>query len=123
MLKKKEPEVLFTNIKGDSERIPNHYSATVIESYCTECEQNGQTVILMTKIPFFREVIISSFSCEHCGNRNNQVQFGGKLPDFGVNIFFRVMSKEDLNRELIKSEFTVIHFEEIDLEIPANGKA
>lgn len=33
------------------------------------------------------------------------------------------MSKADLNRELIKSEHAVIHFEEIDLEIPANGKA
>lgn len=33
------------------------------------------------------------------------------------------MNKDDLNRELIKSEYTVIHFEEVDLEIPANGKA
>jgi zinc finger protein len=33
------------------------------------------------------------------------------------------MNKADLNRELIKSEHSVVHFEEIDLEIPANGKA
>ena len=33
------------------------------------------------------------------------------------------MNKSDLNRELVKSEQSVIRFEEIDLEIPANGKA
>jgi zinc finger protein len=95
----------------------------VIESLCMNCEKNGKTTILLTKIPFFREIIISSFYCDECGFRNNEVQFGGKLPDFGVQMLFRVMRREDLNRELIKSEHTVIHFQEIDLEIPANGKA
>lgn len=78
---------------------------------------------MLTKIPFFREIMICSFICEECGFRNNEVQFAGKLSDFGVNILFRVMEKKDLNRELIKSEHSIIHFDEIDLEIPANGKA
>lgn len=82
---------------------------------CPNCQKNGKTTLLLTKIPFFREVIISSFYCDDCGYRNNEVQFGGKLPDFGVEILFRVMSKADLNRELIKSEHSVIYFEEIDL--------
>jgi C4-type Zn-finger protein len=51
------------------------------------------------------------------------VQFAGKLADFGVEVLFRVMDKKDLNRELIKSEHSVVRFEEIDLEIPINGKA
>jgi zinc finger protein len=67
--------------------------------------------------------MICSFQCDHCGFRNNEVQFAGKLSDFGVEILFRVMNKSDLNRELVKSEHSVIRFEEIDLEIPANGKA
>jgi C4-type Zn-finger protein len=33
------------------------------------------------------------------------------------------MNKADLNREVVKSEHSVIRFEEIDLEIPPNGKA
>ena len=33
------------------------------------------------------------------------------------------MNKADLDRELIKSEFSTIRFEELDLEIPANKKA
>lgn len=52
----------------------------------------------MTKIPFFKEVVLASFYCEKCGYRNNEVQFAGKLPDYGVVILFRVLSKEDLNR-------------------------
>jgi hypothetical protein len=38
-----------------------------IESLCINCEQNGTTRLLLTKIPFFREVIIMSFACPHCG--------------------------------------------------------
>ena len=77
----------------------------------------------MTKIPFFREIIVTSFKCENCGFKNNEVQFAGELPDYGVDILFRVMSPEDLNRELVKSEFTKIFIEELDLEIPENKKA
>jgi len=51
------------------------------------------------------------------------VQFAGRLSDFGIEILFRAMSKADLNREVVKSEHSVIRFEEIDLEIPPNGKA
>jgi zinc finger protein len=77
----------------------------------------------MTKIPFFREVIISSFKCEECGFRNNDIQFAGTLPDYGVNIMFRIMNKDDLNRDVIRSEFAKITFEELDFEIPTAGKA
>jgi zinc finger protein len=55
--------------------------------------------------------MICSFQCDHCGFRNNEVQFAGKLQDFGVDILFRVMDKNDLNRELVKSEHSVIRFE------------
>src|SRR5579859_6725304 len=52
-----------------------------IESMCINCEENvspqptpdrtdskGTTRLLLTKIPFFREVVLMSFSCPHCGN-------------------------------------------------------
>ena len=52
-----------------------------IESMCVNCGENvhliciawlivmlqGTTRLLLTKIPYFREVIIMSFSCPHCG--------------------------------------------------------
>lgn len=39
----------------------------VIESLCMECHEQGETRMLLTVIPYFREVIVVSFRCEHCG--------------------------------------------------------
>lgn len=36
---------------------------------------------------------------------------------------FVLMDKPDLNREVIKSEYAKIYFDELDLEIPSNKKA
>jgi zinc finger protein len=43
-------------------------------SLCMQCGGEGTTRMLMTKIPFFREVIISSFECESCSWSNNEVR-------------------------------------------------
>ena len=55
----------------------------IIQSLCMECQRNGETRFMYTRIPMFKEIILSSFICEHedCGFRNNEVQFGGKLSD------------------------------------------
>jgi zinc finger protein len=34
---------------------------TGIESLCLECGQNGTTRMLLTEMPFFRQVVITSF--------------------------------------------------------------
>ena len=34
----------------------------------------GTTRMLLTKVPFFRDIILMSFSCPHCNYRNNEVQ-------------------------------------------------
>ena len=35
--------------------------------------------MLLTSIPFFREVIVMSFHCEHCGFSNNEIQSAGPI--------------------------------------------
>jgi zinc finger protein len=35
--------------------------------------------MLLTSIPYFREVIVVSFRCEHCGNTNNEIQSAGDI--------------------------------------------
>lgn len=42
-------------------------------SLCMNCGRDGTTRMLTTKIPFFREVILSSFECDACHWRNNEV--------------------------------------------------
>ena len=46
-----------------------------IESLCMDCRQMGVTKFMYTKIPMFKEIIISSFVCgnEECGFKNNEV--------------------------------------------------
>ena len=45
-----------------------------LRSLCVSCEDEGETKVLLTKIPFFRDVILMAFDCEHCGFRNSEVQ-------------------------------------------------
>jgi ZPR1 zinc-finger domain len=46
----------------------------VIKSLCVQCEEDGLTRLLLTRIPFFRDVILMAFECEHCGFRSSELQ-------------------------------------------------
>lgn len=52
------------------------------------------TRLLLTKIPFFREIIVSSFSCEHCGWNNTEIQSAGRIQDQGVRYTLTVRAQE-----------------------------
>ncbi|KAK4521188.1 uncharacterized protein ATC70_013133 [Mucor velutinosus] len=94
---------------------------TEIESMCMKCHENGITRILLSKIPHFKEIIIMAFECPHCGFRNNELQSAGVFNERGHIITLTIKSKEDMNRQLVKSDFCSVKFEELDLEIPANN--
>ena len=96
---------------------------TEMESLCMNCHQNGITRMLLTKIPFFREVMISRSECEHCGYSDNSIQFAGEYPAKGVQFELNVTSPEDLNRRIIKSLYGTIKIPQIDLEIPGKTQA
>ena len=83
-----------------------------------ECKEQGMTRFMYTKIPMFKEIILSSFYCDHCGFKNTEVQFGGKLSDTGVSYVLKVVDQEGLNRSIVKSEFATIKIPELDFEIP-----
>ena len=61
---------------------------------------------------------MSSFDCEHCGFRNNEVQFGGKIADFGIKYDLKVVNAVNMNRNIVKSEHATIRVPDLDLEIP-----
>ena len=44
-----------------------------IESLCMECQEMGKTKFMYTKIPMFKEIILSSFYCDNCGLKNTEV--------------------------------------------------
>lgn len=98
----------------------NDDGMTVIPgSLCMACEGSGVTRMMMTKIPHFREVIVSSFECDDCGERNTEVQFGGEIQIRGCRYKVEIGSMEDLNRQVIKSDTARVRVPNLDLEIPA----
>ncbi|KAF2747253.1 zf-ZPR1-domain-containing protein [Sporormia fimetaria CBS 119925] len=90
-----------------------------IESLCMNCHENGTTRLLLTRIPFFREIVIMSFDCPHCGLKNSEVQPAGEIQQQGVKISLKVDQDEDRNRQIVKSDTAILRVEELDLEMPA----
>lgn len=94
--------------------------------------------MLLTSIPFFHEVIVMSFRCDHCGNQNNEIQSAGAIRgaglfqplfaishcdsnlDKGVLYTARILDRKDLNRQLVKSQTCTVIISEYELTIPAH---
>lgn len=89
-----------------------------IESLCMNCHDDGMTRILPIKIPYFKEVLLESFSCEHCGYKNNTVKSAGEIQPKGCRYTFRLQSSEDFERQVIRSDTGIFRIEDIDLEMP-----
>ncbi|KAI7218790.1 zf-ZPR1-domain-containing protein [Hortaea werneckii] len=90
-----------------------------IDSLCMNCHADGKTRLLLTRIPFFREIVIMSFSCEECGFHNNEVQSAGQIQPKGAKYALRVEQDEDLRRTVVKADSCTFRIESLDLEIPS----
>lgn len=108
--------------KGEDEEAPvaddEDRPVQEIESLCMKCEQQGVTRLLLTSIPFFKEVIVMSFRCEHCGFSNNEIQSAGTIRPEGTIYTARILSREDLDRQLVKSDTCTVVIPEFELTIP-----
>eukprot|EP00128_Syssomonas_multiformis_P016265 Colp12_sorted_trinity150504_noHs@35326 len=93
---------------------------TEIESLCMNCHENGMTRMLLTMIPYFREVIVMAFECEHCGFKNSEIQSAGTIADKGCKIVLEVKSQKDLARRIVKQDSASVQIPELDFEIPAH---
>jgi len=99
--------------------LPAERQVDEIESLCMNCHEDGVTRLLLTRIPFFREIIIMSFECPECHFKNSEIQSAGEIQQRGIRYKFKVDSNEDLQRQVVKSDTCVFRIEDIDLEIPA----
>jgi zinc finger protein len=106
-----QPSVVYLNINPDE-------PVQEIESLCMNCHEQGLTRFLLCSIPYFRDIVIMSFNCEHCGFSNSEVQSAANLAEKGIRITLIVNSPEVLNRQVVKSEYGTISIPEIQLEIP-----
>ncbi|TFK24440.1 zf-ZPR1-domain-containing protein [Coprinopsis marcescibilis] len=91
---------------------------TEIDSLCMRCHEQGKTRILLTSIPFFREVVVMSFRCEHCGWSNNEIQSAGEIRQEGALYTAKILDRTDLNRQIVRSNSCEITIPELDLTLP-----
>ncbi|EPY25194.1 zinc-finger protein ZPR1 [Angomonas deanei] len=94
----------------------------VIESMCPKCQENGTTRLMITTIPHFKQIIVSSFDCPHCGESNNEVTFGGQFGPKKVRYELEVKDPKDMDRQIVKSEFATLTIPELELEIPPESQ-
>lgn len=109
---------IFRNIDADD--TPSEINE--IESACMNCFKSGTTRLLLTKIPFYREMILMSFKCPHCGFENNETQSASEIQEKGIKIILKVKKATDLNRKVVTSDYTSIKIPEVELEVPAQSQ-
>lgn len=105
---------LYRNIDADDD-IPE---ITELESLCMSCEEQGTTRLFLTKIPFFKDVILMSFDCQHCGYKDNQIQPGSDIQEKGVRMTLKVDGAKMMNRQIVKQGSAMTRIEELDFEAP-----
>lgn len=72
------------------EKETQYNEVSTFESVCPRCQKNGETKILLTKIPFFQDILVMSFDCPHCNHRNNEIQTAAPLKDKGVKYTLKI---------------------------------
>ncbi|KAF8557730.1 zf-ZPR1-domain-containing protein [Imleria badia] len=93
-----------------------------VESLCMRCGEQGITRMMLTSIPYFGEVIVMSFRCEHCGATNNEIQTAGAIRELGVIYTLKVLHRGDLDRQIVRSQACEIVIPEFELTLPANER-
>ncbi|KAH8907184.1 zf-ZPR1-domain-containing protein [Coniochaeta sp. PMI_546] len=100
-------------VEDDDERIVEQ-----IESLCMNCHKNGTTRLLLTAIPYFREIILMSFQCDECGFQNNEIQSANQVQPKGARYELRLFDMADFERQVVKSDTATVKFIELDVEVP-----
>ena len=101
---------------------------TSLTSLCMNCHEDGETRLLLTSIPYFRDVILMSFSCPHCNFTSSEIQPAAEIQAKGRRFTLRVnhqqaeLTRMDLNRQMIRSETARIRIDEIDFEMEPTMK-
>lgn len=112
------PEVDEQGLRNTGAEDAEGHPVQEIDSLCMNCHKTGVTRLLLTSIPYFKQIVLMSFSCPHCGFKNSEVQPAGEVQEKGSKYTLKIESKEDLNRQIVKSNSCACKFVELDLEIP-----
>lgn len=88
-----------------------------LPSECPACLKPCFVNMKKVDIPYFKEVIVWSTACEHCGYRTSEVKTGGEVPDKGKRITLKVENEVDLSRDILKSDTCALHSDELEVTV------
>jgi len=88
----------------------------VFQTDCFCCGAPGENKMCMCTIPYFKELIITCFTCEKCGFKTAEVKGGGGFSEKATKMVFRKEKTEDLCRDIFKSETAKISIPELNFE-------
>jgi len=60
-----------------------------------------------------------AFKCDNCGYKTNEVKTGGEIAKKGKRIAIKILTREDLCRDVLKSESAGVFIPEVSLELSA----
>ncbi len=103
-----------TNFEDD-DIVPNEVYS--FPATCPGCTKSCVTHMKMVEIPHFKQVVIMSTVCDHCGYRSNEVKTGGEVPEKGKKITLKVEGPKDLARDILKSESCALECPELNLSV------
>jgi len=62
----------------------------------------ADAVIVLTDIPFFKQVVIMVTVCDVCGKRDSEVKSGSGIEPMATRITLRLTDIADLSRDILK---------------------
>lgn len=78
----------------------------------------GTTRLLLLRVPYFRDVILESFSCPHCHFADNSIKSAGQIQEQGSKYTLNVETEDDLERQVVRSDVSIFKVESLGIEMP-----
>lgn len=100
-----------------------HGEVLQFQTICSNCKAECMTNMKMTTIPHFKDVVIMATCCEACGVKTNEVKSGGGIEEEGVRFEVRIADREDMSRDVLKSDNCSVHIPELDCEVGSSALA
>ncbi|KII69116.1 Zinc finger protein ZPR1 [Thelohanellus kitauei] len=88
-----------------------------ISAYCFRCENQGTAVVATVDFPYFENLVVSSFNCEHCGYSDRRIECLMDPKPNGIHHELKVTKKSDLNRTIVRQFSAVVAIPEIEFEL------
>jgi ZPR1 zinc-finger domain len=65
--------------------------------------------VLYSDIPHFKDIVVMATSCDACGHKTNEIKSGAGIEEKGVRMTLKVMSEDDLKRDVVKVRIGIIN--------------